>query len=293
VLVACATDQSRLLGRGPRDPGRLLREEKMRKRVGKEKPRLEQDLLMSIPTWEEEAGRPFLVHGQSVLRILMETASANDQENKRKNAPRPGSVPPRSTTPVNSANQYGSGSNSYGVGSGRGGTVTPAVRPRSATGGTSNKRPRLGEASGGRSRTVLGTHRDGNTNGNTHRTASPTKITGPTKTPGRSLPRSTKTALSTHMPIPKPGTQHHALGHGRLPSGMSAFGTSTRNLSSSTTSRKHGVGVGAAAAGKKAGRARRESFKPRPSVDDWEHGHGGRWGGYAGPSVKEEDDEEY
>ena len=39
-LANAASDQSRLLGRGPRDPGRLLREEKMRKRVQKEKPRV-------------------------------------------------------------------------------------------------------------------------------------------------------------------------------------------------------------------------------------------------------------
>jgi protein regulator of cytokinesis 1 len=39
-LAAAASDQGRLLGRGPRDPGRLLREEKMRKRVTKEKPRV-------------------------------------------------------------------------------------------------------------------------------------------------------------------------------------------------------------------------------------------------------------
>ena len=39
-LASAATDQNRLLGRGPRDPGRLLREEKMRKRVQKEKPRV-------------------------------------------------------------------------------------------------------------------------------------------------------------------------------------------------------------------------------------------------------------
>jgi protein regulator of cytokinesis 1 len=45
-LAAAASDQSRLLGRGPRDPGRLLREEKMRRRVGKEKPRVSPDLLM-------------------------------------------------------------------------------------------------------------------------------------------------------------------------------------------------------------------------------------------------------
>ena len=39
-LAMSAADQTRLLGRGPRDPGRLLREEKMRKRVSKEKPRV-------------------------------------------------------------------------------------------------------------------------------------------------------------------------------------------------------------------------------------------------------------
>lgn len=39
-LAAAASDQTRLTGRGPRDPGRLLREEKMRKRVQKEKPRV-------------------------------------------------------------------------------------------------------------------------------------------------------------------------------------------------------------------------------------------------------------
>ena len=39
-LAAAASDQSRLLGRGRRDPGRLLREEKMRKRVTREKPKV-------------------------------------------------------------------------------------------------------------------------------------------------------------------------------------------------------------------------------------------------------------
>jgi protein regulator of cytokinesis 1 len=40
-LARVASDQTRLLGRGGgRDPGRLLREEKMRKRVGKEKPKV-------------------------------------------------------------------------------------------------------------------------------------------------------------------------------------------------------------------------------------------------------------
>lgn len=216
----------------------------------------------------------------------MEAASASDQENKRKNIPRPGSVPPRSTTPVNSINHYVPGSNSYGVGPGKG-VVTPAVRPRSATGGTSNKRPRLGDASGGQGRTILGSHR-GNMNGNGNRVVSPTKTTGHMKTPGSTLRQPGTAPLAMRMPIPKPGTQHHALGHGRVPSGM-ALGNSTRNFSSSTTTR--GYKVTAAAVSKKAARARRESFKPRPSVDDWDQGRGGRWGGYAGPNVKEEDEE--
>ncbi|THG96644.1 hypothetical protein EW026_g5225 [Hermanssonia centrifuga] len=83
-LAASASDQTRLLSRGPRDPGRLLREEKMRKRVTKEKPRLEQDLLSSIPAWEAEAGRVFLVHGQSILQILMNATGANEKENGNK-----------------------------------------------------------------------------------------------------------------------------------------------------------------------------------------------------------------
>jgi len=51
-LERIASDQTRLLGRGGgRDPGRLLREEKMRQRVGKEKPKVCQFLfLLSFPS---------------------------------------------------------------------------------------------------------------------------------------------------------------------------------------------------------------------------------------------------
>ena len=50
-LALAAADQTRLLGRGPRDPGRLLREEKMRKRVSKEKPRVS---IFSLDTLRQE-----------------------------------------------------------------------------------------------------------------------------------------------------------------------------------------------------------------------------------------------
>lgn len=300
-LAAAASDQTRLLGRG-RDPGRLLREEKMRKRVSKEKPRLEQDLLATIPAWEQESKRPFLVHGESILHILMQTVSAADQENKRKPA-RAGSVPPRSTTPVNSLHAY--------VPSSKAGVVTPAVRPGTASQSVPNKRRKLGEPApaghqrqgsggdgnahtSGYGRAPLSSYRGGNV-GLSGRT-SPSK---PGKTPhvGQSLPR------SATLPIPKPGTQHHALGHGRVPSTAGYAGSyaaesrstsSTAVLRSSVYGARHMTGgneSSVAGAMKKATRARRETFKPRPSIDDRDMGmNGGRWGGL-GSSVREENEE--
>ncbi|EPQ51188.1 hypothetical protein GLOTRDRAFT_81327 [Gloeophyllum trabeum ATCC 11539] len=205
-LAAAASDQSRLLGRGPRDPGRLLREEKMRKRVTKEKPRLEQDLLSSIPTWEEQTGQPFLVHGQPILRILMEAvgASSTEKENKRRANSRAGSVPPRAKTPSTAGPSHSRG------------TVTPAVRPGSSLGQSqSSKRARLGD--------------------------------------------STSAHTNQYAPagLPKPGTQHYALGHGRLPSAASQPGTTRGAV--------------------KGARAKRESFKPRPSVDCDAGMVGSRW----------------
>jgi hypothetical protein len=207
----------------------------------------------------------------------METATAADLEkenssSKRKNGNGHGPTrpPSRATTPVNGINHYvpgGSGSRSAAV-------VTPAVRPGSAmAGGTSNKRPKLGTGDSGGGRTVLGSsNRRNNIPGN--RAASPSKV----KTPGRSLPRSAQ----IHMPVPKSGTQRAALGHGKAPSIMSM---------STSTSSKNFPGRGVVGAGGKKGR--RESFKPRPSVDvdDWQQLTAqGKWGGYG--SVKEEDEDD-
>jgi len=68
-LAMAAADQTRLLGRGPRDPGRLLREEKMRKRVSKEKPRVSishfqrrQGNVMDLFSWNRISLYQFL-HG--------------------------------------------------------------------------------------------------------------------------------------------------------------------------------------------------------------------------------------
>ena len=88
-LTAAAQDGSRLLAKNnkgeKRDPTRLLREEKMRKRIAKELPKLQAELEKTLASWEDEYGRPFLVHG---IRYLDELAAAAAR-----------SLPPRSKTP--------------------------------------------------------------------------------------------------------------------------------------------------------------------------------------------------
>jgi len=74
ALQASSQDASRLMARGNkgerRDPGKLLREEKMRKRIAKELPKVEADLRKELEMFEDEYGRPFLVHGESYLDEL-------------------------------------------------------------------------------------------------------------------------------------------------------------------------------------------------------------------------------
>ncbi|KAF2706087.1 hypothetical protein K504DRAFT_90510 [Pleomassaria siparia CBS 279.74] len=88
-LATSSNDASRLMGRGNkgerRDPGKLLREEKMRKRIAKELPKVEAELKKTLEQWEDEYGRPFLVLGERYLDELYASA---------KTAP-----PPRSKTP--------------------------------------------------------------------------------------------------------------------------------------------------------------------------------------------------
>ncbi|KAF2666937.1 hypothetical protein BT63DRAFT_375820 [Microthyrium microscopicum] len=88
-LAASSQDASRLMLRGQkgekRDPTRLLREEKMRKRIAKDLPKVEVELKKVLEKYDQEYGRPFLVHG---IDYLEELAAAQAK------AP-----PPRSKTP--------------------------------------------------------------------------------------------------------------------------------------------------------------------------------------------------
>ena len=99
-LAATANDASRLMlkpAKGEkRDPTRLLREEKMRKRIAKDLPKVEAELRKTLETWEEEYGRPFLVHGDRYLDE-MEALAAKAPPPRSKT---PNGLPPRSKTPA-------------------------------------------------------------------------------------------------------------------------------------------------------------------------------------------------
>lgn len=151
-LMASSQDASRLMARGNkgerRDPGKLLREEKMRKRIAKELPKIEADLRKELEMWEEEYGRPFLVHGERYLDEITPAEKAPPRSKTPSNPPpsaskptsrpasslrdpisRPGSSmrgPPRSATKT----PTGNGPTKYNtIGPSRGGAKSPTKIP--------------------------------------------------------------------------------------------------------------------------------------------------------------------
>lgn len=130
-LNSSSQDASRLMMRGQkgekRDPGKLLREEKMRKRIAKELPKVAADLKKLLDRWEDEYGRPFLVHGERYMDII--------EADESKGAPGPRSKtpagPPASAT-KGSKSAPPSRANSVGKAAGaRMGAKTPTAPPAS------------------------------------------------------------------------------------------------------------------------------------------------------------------
>lgn len=101
-LLASSQDASRLMARGvsgqKRDPARLLREEKMRKRVAMQLPRVEGELRRSLLEWEQDKGEPFLVHGDRYIELLTHPDSASQDSSNR--APPSSAVKGRAKTPT-------------------------------------------------------------------------------------------------------------------------------------------------------------------------------------------------
>ncbi|EPY52798.1 antiparallel microtubule cross-linking factor Ase1 [Schizosaccharomyces cryophilus OY26] len=71
-LEASANDSSRLMQRGRREPGLLLREEKIRKRLSRDLPKVQALLIPEISSWEEKNQRPFMFEGEHLLQKLKE-----------------------------------------------------------------------------------------------------------------------------------------------------------------------------------------------------------------------------
>jgi Ase1/PRC1/MAP65 family protein len=115
-LAASSQDASRLMMRGQkgekRDPGKLLREEKMRKRIAKELPKVSSELRKTLARWEEEYGRPFLVHGERYMDVLEGG----------------GDGPPRSRTPAGAVAAMNSKQARAGPGIRPASAVKPAAR---------------------------------------------------------------------------------------------------------------------------------------------------------------------
>ncbi|CAE6472496.1 unnamed protein product [Rhizoctonia solani] len=254
ALAAAASDLTRLTGRGVRgDPGRLLREEKMRKRVEREKPKLEVELLKDLAQWEEERGRPFTMEGVRLLDTInevREAEAAQKEQKKRGRAPTPQQNQPPTTAP---------------------GAKAPA--PRTASKQSQEppaKKPRLESTSV--KATPLGVSK------NTARSVSTTKLPGNGRSVSATVPKSpTKTSGEFAM-----------MGMVR-----SVGGRPRQAPQPDENARKPDESVVRTPVAK-AVAGRRQSFRPRPSLDAWVAGAGGRLPGMlfqaAGVAVKEEDE---
>jgi protein regulator of cytokinesis 1 len=111
-LSASSQDASRLMMKGQkgekRDPTRLLREEKMRKRIAKDLPKVEVELKKVLENYDQEYGRPFLVLGEDYLdEIAAAQARAPPPRSKTPSGPSRShsQTQPKATAPVKSAPQ--------------------------------------------------------------------------------------------------------------------------------------------------------------------------------------------
>ena len=223
------------MGRGQtgqkRDPTRLLREEKMRKRIAKDLPKIEAELKKILEKWEDEYGRPFCVHGARYLDELAAAAA-------RAPAPRaktPSSLPPpaKSTkpAPASASSQTNLGGSMRGLPPTRAGAKTPtgSVRGKpfasstsTAAGRTPSKIP---------ARVPLGHMRNGN-NSPERRIAPETRVGGnavPKMGPPSMAPPPRMRNLFVAPSAPTPVDRHHV--DGQRSASVASSGDSVRHVS--------------------------------------------------------------
>lgn len=76
---ATTSDPNRLFGKGNRDPGRLLREERFRKRISRELPKVVKELEGALLEYEALKSHPFLVYGKSYFDVIYEDADQHSE----------------------------------------------------------------------------------------------------------------------------------------------------------------------------------------------------------------------
>ncbi|KAG8744287.1 hypothetical protein FRC10_010450 [Ceratobasidium sp. 414] len=253
ALAAATADQSRLTGRGVRgDPGRLLREEKMRKRVQREKPKLEQELLRELAAWEEERGRPFTVEGVRFLDTIREVIEAEqiNKENRKRG---------RAVTPTQAPAQVQQRAPSRQAQTRSLSQDPPPKKQRTVSG----ERPRVVSE---KPRVVSGVSDK----------AKATPLCTSKNVRGVDSVRAgaTGTKRATAIPLPKSPTKTSndfvimGLGLGRPRRGPARDESQPATNGADQTSIPKPVAEVLA--------ARRQSFRPRPSLDAWVGGGGGR-----------------
>jgi len=208
-----------------------------------------------------------------MLQILMENVSANEQENKKKTITSQYSVqalntskPTAPLTRSRSLEPTAGNASKAGYVPGKThnpppGAVTPAVRSGSSMSQTTTKRQKLAD---GRAKPV--------------RSSSPAKGRTPSG-PASGLPKSSVQAAPpvSHVTTRSKRAEGYAsLGWGHAPSTMQRT-RSRAATSSSVSSHRHasttksygsmGSSVARASSLNKGGRIKRESFRPRPSID--------------------------
>ena len=207
-LEKSSHDASRLMAKGPvkgekRDPGKLLREEKMRKRIAKDLPKVESDLRKTLEGWEDEYGRPFCVHGERYLDEL---------EARQARAPPPRSKTPNALQPAREAPKSGGRSQPPS----RAGTMRGAPPPRSKTptvmaGGSAMAKSTMASSFMGSSTSAHGGAK-----------VSPSKIPGATRLPmstmrdGNNSPERRVKATQSHSALGQRGEDPHGTIRGRM-----------------------------------------------------------------------------
>jgi protein regulator of cytokinesis 1 len=254
--------------------------------------------MASIPMWERENGKAFLVNGARVVDVLAETmeSEANNKENKRVRFKhvaytvaaltpvfqRAGStIPSRATTPAPAPSRKH--------------TVTPSV-----SGNGPNKRQRVAPASGGSSSYIVPPPSSGNRQSTTTPTFGASSSRAPFSArngreyvpPVPPIPGSKGKDGGSSLPRPVSRSPVKSFGPGGIglgiPNAFASRPAAGRVFSGASVASSDGT----SSYGRR--RSRRESFKPRASVDGFsfsKRGMPGIWGGGHEEALQEENED--